>query len=338
MVPRKCGRLRYAARIGFCLGPNRALSLKISVLTVAFNSAATISYTVDSFLAQDHAEKEMILIDGASTDGTVNIVRNYCDDRIVIVSEPDTGMYDALNKALNLYSGDVVGVLNSDDAYHDEFVLSRVAKALETTDIAHGHLNFVDGHETKIVKRRWRATPRPQRGFRTGWMPAHPTFYVRRSVADRAGHFDLSFRTASDYDWMLRAIELHNHSTCVIDAVMIDMMQGGQSTSSLLSHINHNLEALRSRRRWLGSGFVDYALIAKPMRKIGQWVSTGRSPTLYENRAAGAYLRTIQKCRLRELSALSAVPIENPVGTMEEKERARVNPKEATKTKPKDSS
>ncbi len=255
---------------------NQTSPLKISVLTVAFNSAATIPYTIDSFLAQDHAEKEMILIDGASTDSTADIARDYRDDHIVVVSEPDAGMYDALNKALKLYSGDAVGVLNSNDAYHNGSVLSRVAEALETADIVYGHLDFVGSHKTKAVKRRWRATPRPPRGFRTGWMPAHPTFYVRKAVAERVGSFDLSLKTASDYDWMLRAVELHDHSTHLIDAVMVDMMLGGRSTSSLRSHIVHNLEALRSRRRWLGTGLVDYALVAKPLRKVGQWVASGR--------------------------------------------------------------
>ncbi|MBN9074949.1 MAG: glycosyltransferase [Rhizobiales bacterium] len=252
--------------------------MKISVLTVAFNSAATISYAIDSFLAQDHPEKEMVVVDGASRDGTSEIARGYRDDRIIVVSDQDQGMYDALNKGLRLYSGDAVGVLNSDDAYHDNCVLSRVADVLRTADIVHGHLDFVSDHETKTVSRRWRAIPRPVRGFRTGWMPAHPTFYVRRAVADRVGDFDLSLATASDYDWMLRAVELHDNSIQLIDAVMVDMMQGGKSTSSWWSHIDHNLEALRSRRRWLQTGFVDYALVAKPLRKVGQWIAPGREP------------------------------------------------------------
>ena len=104
-------------------------------------------------------------------------------------------------------------------------------------------------------------------------MPAHPTFYVRRAVAEAVGPFDLTLTVASDYDWMLRAIELHDFRTALIDHVLIDMMQGGKSTSGWRSHIGHNLEALRSRQQWLGSGRLDYALIAKPARKVGQFIS-----------------------------------------------------------------
>ncbi|TIL65973.1 glycosyltransferase family 2 protein [Mesorhizobium sp.] len=247
--------------------------MKISVLTVCWNSAATIRHTVDSFLAQDHGAKELVVIDGNSSDDTLAIVRSYPQDQIRLVSEPDSGMYDALNKGLRLYTGDAVGVLNSDDCFHDRKVLGRISAGLETADIVHGDLDFVEDHLSKRVVRRWRAAARPAKGFRTGWMPAHPTFYVRRKVADAVGAFDLSLKVASDYDWMLRAVELHEFQTVATRHVLVDMMVGGASTRSLASHIGHNLEALRARRRWLGSGPLDYALVAKPMRKLGQFLS-----------------------------------------------------------------
>lgn len=246
--------------------------MKISVLTVAYNSAATIAWTIESFLSQEHSEKEMILIDGASRDDTVDIVRSFGSDEITIISEPDTGMYDALNKGLRVYSGDAVGVLNSDDTYHDGQALTRIAEGLATSDIVQGHLDFVENHAGKKVVRRWRSKTRPSRGFRTGWMPAHPTFYVRRAVADKVGWFDLSLKTASDYDWMLRAVELHEHSIGDIDHVLIDMQLGGKSTAGLGAYVVHNLEALKARQRWLHSGLVDYALVAKPARKLGQFL------------------------------------------------------------------
>ncbi len=250
--------------------------MKISVLTVCWNAEKTIRHTLDSFFAQDHADRELILVDGASKDRTVEIARSYPQERMVIVSEPDRGMYDALNKALRLYRGDAFGVLNSDDAYHDRSVLSRVAEGLAHADIVHGHLDFVEDHETRRILRRWRARPRPSSGFRSGWMPAHPTFYARRAVADAVGAFDLSLPVASDYDWMLRATEVKGFRSAVIDHVMIDMMAGGASTQSLRSHLRHNMEALRARRRWLGSGLVDYALVAKPARKVGQFLGVRR--------------------------------------------------------------
>ncbi|MER9926261.1 glycosyltransferase [Mesorhizobium sp. M0048] len=245
--------------------------MKISVLTVCWNSAATIRHTIDSFFAQDHDDKELVIIDGNSSDETLAIVRSYPQDQVRLVSEPDGGMYDALNKGLRLYTGDGVGVLNSDDCFHDRTVLGRISVGLDKADILHGNLNFVENHFNKRIVRCWRAAPRPAKGFRIGWMPAHPTFYVRRKVADAVGTFDVTFKVASDYDWMLRAVELHGFESITTDHVLVDMMVGGASTRSLASHIGHNLEALRSRRQWLGSGPLDYALVAKPLRKLGQF-------------------------------------------------------------------
>ncbi|CAH2396599.1 glycosyltransferase family 2 protein [Mesorhizobium ventifaucium] len=244
--------------------------MKISVLTVCWNSAATIRHTIDSFLAQDHRDKELVVIDGNSSDETVSIVRSYPQEQIRLVSEPDSGMYDALNKGLALCTGEAIGALNADDAFHDSSVLGKISGALADAEIVHGHLDFVDNHDNKRVVRRWRAEPRPHNGFRSGWMPAHPTFYVRRRVAEKVGSFDLTLKVSSDYDWMLRAVELHGFRLATMDQVLVDMMIGGASTRSFRSHIGHNLEALRSRRRWLGSGPLDYALIAKPVRKLGQ--------------------------------------------------------------------
>ncbi|MER8928907.1 glycosyltransferase family 2 protein [Mesorhizobium sp. M0522] len=247
--------------------------MKISVLTVCWNSAATIRHTLDSFFSQSHEGKELIVVDGASSDETLSIVRSYPQEKMRLLSEPDRGMYDALNKGLRLYTGDAIGVLNSDDCYHDRFALSRISEALQEADVAHGSLNFVENHMTKHVVRRWRATPKPSKGFRIGWMPAHPTFYVRRTVAEAVGDFDLKLKVAADYDWMLRAIELFGFRSVLIDHVMIDMMQGGKSTKGIRSHVAHNIEALQSRRKWLGSGPVDYALVAKPARKVGQFIA-----------------------------------------------------------------
>lgn len=258
--------------------------MKISVLTVCWNSAATIRHTVDSFLAQDHGDKELVVVDGNSSDDTLAIVRSFPQDRIRLVSEPDSGMYDALNKGLRLYTGDAVGVLNSDDCFHDQTVLGRISAGLEQADIVHGDLDFVESHLNKRVVRRWRAVPRPAKGFRTGWMPAHPTFYVRRKVADAVGAFDLNLKVASDYDWMLRAVELHGFGTAMVDQILVDMMVGGASTRSFRSQIGHNLEALRSRRRWLDSGVIDYALVAKPARKLGQFFGVGSASTAKQSR------------------------------------------------------
>ncbi|UOM37336.1 glycosyltransferase family 2 protein [Acuticoccus sp. I52.16.1] len=249
--------------------------MKISILTACRNAEATLAHTIESVLAQDHGDFELLVLDGASTDQTAAVARGFADPRISVVSEPDRGMYDALNKGLARYQGDAFGVLNADDTYHDATALSRIVEALQHADIVHGDLDFVLDHHAKEVVRRWRVAPRAAGGFRSGWMPAHPTFYVRRQVADAVGLFDLSLKTASDYDYMLRAVELHPFRLAKARGVVIDMMRGGASTASIGAHLKHNIEALRARRRWLGGGPIDRALVAKPLRKVGQFFVRG---------------------------------------------------------------
>ncbi len=245
--------------------------MKISVLTPAYNSARTIARTLDSFCAQDWPDRELIVLDGASRDGTQALVEGYARHNVRLVSQADGGMYDALNRGLDLFGGEVVGVLNSDDAYAGPGALSQIAGALEGADMVHGSLVFRDTGG-RIV-RRWPAEERPRGGFRAGWMPAHPTFYVRRHVAAAVGPFNQALATAADYDWMLRAIETRSFTLATLDAELIDMAIGGRSTRSLRAYLSHNLEALSARQRWLGSGWIDYAMFAKPARKISQFLS-----------------------------------------------------------------
>ncbi|MEP3266525.1 MAG: glycosyltransferase family 2 protein [Hyphomicrobiales bacterium] len=250
--------------------------MKISVFTVCFNSAQTIRHTLDSFFAQDYSNKELIIVDGGSSDDTLKIINAYPSKQITLISESDRGMYDALNKAMKLYTGDAFGLLNSDDRYASNNVLSTVADALNGADMIHGDIEFVTEHfenpADKQVIRRWKAIDRPPSGFRSGWMPAHPSFYVKRKVADETGEFSLDYNTASDYDWMLRAIELNDFSLRRLDCMMVEMLEGGKSTRNIKAKVTHNLEALKSRRKWLGTGLLDYAFFAKPMRKISQFL------------------------------------------------------------------
>ena len=161
--------------------------MKISVVTVCLNSAKTIGHTLESFFAQDHSDKEMIIVDGASHDETLKVVASFPADSVRVISEPDEGLYHAANKGLALFSGDAVGFLNADDRYADGQVLSRIAGALSEADIAFGNLDFVADQENQKVVRRWRGTPHQKGAFRQGWMPAHPTFYVRRAVVRLRG-------------------------------------------------------------------------------------------------------------------------------------------------------
>ena len=248
--------------------------MKISVVTVCFNSAKTIGYAIESFLHQRHPDKELIVIDGASTDETLGIVRSFGGAPIVIMSEPDHGMYDAMNKGLAAFSGDAVGFLNSDDRFKDAQALGHVAAGVEEADIVYGNLDFVSDHASGRVVRRWRSSRFHKRSFVNGWMPPHPTFYVRRKVIDAVGRFDLRYRMASDYDFMLRCMELHDFRIAFVDRVLVDMMQGGM-TSGVKAYVRTNFEALRSRQIWLDAAPLDRALVAKPLRKLGQFWARG---------------------------------------------------------------
>lgn len=246
--------------------------MKLSVITVCFNAAATIANTIESFLEQDYRDSELLVIDGASRDGTAEIARRFGDPRVAVVSEPDQGLYDAMNKGLARFSGDAAGFLNADDRFAGPETLSAIAGGLQTADIVSGNLDFVTDHVSSRVVRRWRGTPYWRGAFRRGWMPAHPTFYARRKVIEAVGRFDLRFKIAADYDFMLRAYEMNSFVSTHLDRVLVKMMTGGASTAGMSSYVRSNLESLQSRRQWLGAGPVDYALFAKPLRKVGQFV------------------------------------------------------------------
>jgi len=248
--------------------PNAAPSVKkISVVTACHNSEATLACTIKSFRAQTHPRKELLIIDGGSTDRTLDIAKKFADQDVRIVSERDKGIYDAMNKGLRLYTGDAIGFLNSDDTFHDAEALARVAAGLETAEAVHGDVAIVKDHQTKRVIRSWRGEPFKSGRFRQGWMPPHPTFYMRRSLGDRTGEFDLSYSSAADYDYMLRALELHAKSTAYIPGPMVDFLAGGQS-SGLRRVVLANFACLRSRRKHLGVPILDWAFFLKPGLKI----------------------------------------------------------------------
>jgi glycosyltransferase len=151
----------------------------------------------------------MLVIDGSSRDSTIKIVESYRSDAIRLFSARDAGVYDAMNKGLRIFKGDVVGFLNSDDTFHDSAALSDIAVAMQDNDIVYGDLNMVSDHRTKRLVRVWRGGSFKPYSFQLGWVPPHPTFYVRREVAESVGEYDLSYVTTADYDFMLRALALN---------------------------------------------------------------------------------------------------------------------------------
>lgn len=244
--------------------------MMISTIMVCRNAEATIGGAVETFLAQDHPDKELVVVDGASTDRTVEIVEAFASPDIRLHSEPDKGIYDAMNKGLARFRGDAFGFLNADDRYHGSGALSRIAEALETADMISGDLNFVNVHDGSAPVRVWRASPFRPGAFRRGWAPAHPTTYARRSVYDRVGQFDASFRIAGDYDWLMRALEIERFSYEIENQTLVDMAIGGISTAGWSAKVANARELLRARQLRLGSGPVDLAIILGPLRKLPQ--------------------------------------------------------------------
>jgi len=244
--------------------------MKISVITAAYNSQETIAFTIESFLSQNHPDKELIVVDGASTDNTVKIVESYRSPEIRLFSEKDSGVYDAMNKGFHRFTGDVVGFLNSDDTFHDAGVLSDIAVGLADSDIVYGDLDMVTDHRTKRVTRIWRGGTYHRYSFQLGWVPPHPTFYMRRKVAETVGDYDLSYVTTADYDYMLRALALHDFRARYLPRVFVDFQVGGISTSGLGVTIRGNLECLRSRRQHLNAPIIDPAFFLRFARRIFQ--------------------------------------------------------------------
>ena len=221
---------------------------KISVITPALNSAATITDTIESVLTQSYPCVEHVIVDGGSTDGTVDIIRRmerHYEGCLRWVSEPDGGLYDAMNKGIRMATGDVVGILNSDDFFTDEKSLKTVSDAFgNDTDAVFGNLKFVGREDTEKVMRIWKGSP--YRSFRKGWHPGHPTFYAKKSLYNDFGGFNTAFRIAADFELMLRFIEKNRIRTRYLDRCLVDMRVGGTSTRSLRNIIEGNREVMRA--------------------------------------------------------------------------------------------
>jgi glycosyltransferase len=244
--------------------------MKISVVTASYNSEATIGFTIESFLEQSHLDKEMLVVDGVSTDATLKIVESFGSNAIRVFSERDKGVYDAMNKGFHLFQGDAVGFLNSDDTFHDSHALADIAAAMQDSDIVYGDLNMVTDHRTKNLVRLWQGGTFKPFSFQLGWVPPHPTFYLRREVVQKVGDYDLSYITTADYDYMLRALALNNFRVRYIPRVVVDFQMGGISTKDWGVTIRGNLECLRSRRVHLNARAIDAAFFLRFVRRIFQ--------------------------------------------------------------------
>lgn len=213
----------------------------ISIITATYNSAKTVCDTFKSVLLQNYTNYEYIVIDGGSKDGTVDIIREYeplFSGRMKWISEPDKGIYDAMNKGIRMATGDVVGLLNSDDFYTSNNILARVASAFKNNnlDAVYGDIHFVNDCDLKKCVRYYSSKPFQRWWMRFGFMPAHPSFYCKRSVYEKYGAFDLTYKVAADFECLLRLIFIHRIKTEYLPMDFVTMRTGGASTSGMASH------------------------------------------------------------------------------------------------------
>lgn len=209
--------------------------MKLSIITPTYNSAKTIARTIDSVLVQNYSDLEYIIIDGASTDNTRDIVLSYQDKlNIKFISEPDKGIYDAMNKGVELATGEIVGILNSDDLFDNNKVLSSVTEAFkdQTIDAVYGDIKYF-GEDFGKIKRYWRAGSYQGEKLSNGWIIPHPSLFLRKTVYDKYGNFNTDFKIAGDYEFILRLLKIHKIKVKYLATVLVRMYDGGVSGSSL---------------------------------------------------------------------------------------------------------
>ena len=224
--------------------------MKISVVTAIYNREATIARAMESFQQQTWQDKQQIIVDGASTDGTMEIVQNFTDEKSVVVTERDNGIYDAINKGIALATGDVVGLLHSDDFFAHSSVLAQIAGAFEDPDldIVYADAGFFSPGQPGRIIRRYNSGRFSSSRIRNGWMPAHTTMYARRRVFEKYGSYSDEFRIAADFEFIARTFGSGGIKSLYIPNIWMMMQTGGASTGGLKSKLVLNREVLKACR------------------------------------------------------------------------------------------
>ncbi len=254
--------------------------MKISVITVVFNAVDTIEDTIKSVIDQDYEDIEHIVIDGGSTDGTLDVIDRYREKLAVTVSEPDDGIYDAMNKGIDLATGAVVGTLNSDDWYENNSVISRVVAAFENDidlDAVYGDIVFVTKDKPHGLVRYWESQPYKEGLFEKGWMPAHPSFFVKRDCYSRYGKFDLDLKIQSDFDLTMRFMVVNKIETQYLPGVMVKMRMGGVTNNRISNVVKGNLEAYRACKK-NGLSVTPLFMVRKVLSRLPQFFRKPRYP------------------------------------------------------------
>lgn len=233
--------------------------MKISIITAAYNSAETLADTIESVVRQTYKDIEYIVVDGCSTDHTAGIVERYkplLGERLVYICEPDKGIYDAMNKGLKAATGDVIGLLNSDDFFTSNDVVERMAEWFsrhDDTEAVYGDVHYVKPENVERCVRYYSSQMFSRGWMRLGFMPAHPSFYCKKAVYERLGYYNLSYKVAADFELLLRFIFIHHIRTHYIPNDFVTMRMGGVSSSGISSHrqiMRDHRQALRANKVW----------------------------------------------------------------------------------------
>lgn len=246
--------------------------MKVSIITISFNAADTIADTIASVIEQDYPDLEYVVVDGNSTDGTQAVIESFGNQIHTYRSEPDKGIYDAMNKGVSLATGDLIGILNADDVFTHDQVITRIVNVikLNESDACYADLQYVDRKNSDKVLRHWEAGPYDRSAFLRGWMPPHPTFYLKRKCYEQMGLYRAQMRISADYELMLRMLYKHNVKTAYLNEVTVKMKAGGESNVSLKNRIKANKE---DRMSWKVNGLKPGKLtfVMKPLGKITQF-------------------------------------------------------------------
>lgn len=253
--------------------------MKISIITVCFNSAKTIEDTIKSVLSQTHNDIEYIVVDGGSTDETLSIIEKYNSKISYTISEPDDGLYDAMNKGIRAATGDVIGILNSDDVFQNDSVLYDIAANISSSEVdaCYGDLVYVAQHDLGQVVRVWKSCEYNENLWATGWAPAHPTFFAKSDVYKKHDLFDITNRLAADYEFLIRVIGRDKIRVKYIPKVLVRMRLGGETNKSIKNIIKQNYEIIRAAKK---NGFnfpVAWFVFKKLKIKIKEYKSVSLS-------------------------------------------------------------
>lgn len=276
---------------------NPSLQPHISLITICFNAQESISDTLKSVLSQEYKHIEYIIIDGASTDSTLTIIQSYkiqfenaCIP-LYISSEKDNGIYDAMNKGIKCARGEIIGFLNADDFFTSPQSLTHIANTFRKnqSDCVFGQVAFIDKYHT--IRRTWSKNPYSPLAFFLGWHPAHPTFYVKRTILERFGIFNLNYPIAADYELMLRLLQKYKISSSYIPHCLVTMHLGGKSNGSVANILKANLECYQAWRENKLCIFPIFILL-KPLRKILNAIFASISQNKTNSIKAGATTQT----------------------------------------------